>query len=60
MKRNCGTGQKGQVQTISIPLHYSSDSYWGQANYFAEKAKYSDVFAFTSTDGTKELLLAKV
>ena len=41
-------------------MHYSSEGLWGQANYFAEKASYSDKYAFTSAGGTKELLLAKV
>ena len=41
-------------------MRFSSEGLWGQANYFAEKASYSDKYAFKSTDGTKELLLAKV
>ena len=41
-------------------MRYSSEGLWGQANYFAEKASYSDKYAFKSGDGTKELLLAKV
>ena len=41
-------------------MRFSSEGVWGQANYFAEKASYSDKYAFKSTDGTKELLLAKV
>ena len=41
-------------------MRYSSEGLWGQANYFAEKASYSDRYAFTSAGGTKELLLAKV
>ena len=41
-------------------MRFSSEGLWGQANYFAAKASYSDVFAFKSLVGTKELLLAKV
>ena len=41
-------------------MRYSSKGLWGLANYFAEKASYSNKYAFTSPDGTKELLLAKV
>ena len=41
-------------------MRFSSEGLWGQANYFAEKASYSDKYAFKSADGTKELLLAKV
>jgi hypothetical protein len=41
-------------------MRFSSEGLWGQANYFAEKASYSDKYALRSTDSTKELLLAKV
>ena len=41
-------------------MRHSSQGLWGLANYFAEKASYSDKYALTSLDGTKELLLAKV
>ena len=41
-------------------MRFSSEGLWGQANYFAEKASYSDKYTFKSTDGTKEMLLAKV
>lgn len=41
-------------------MRFSSEGLWGQANYFAEKASYSDKYAFKSTDGTREMLLAKV
>ena len=41
-------------------MRFSSKGLWGLANYFAEKASYSDKYAFTFPDGTKELLLAKV
>ena len=41
-------------------MRYSSEGLWGQANYFAEKASYSNKYALSSTGGTKELLLAKV
>ena len=41
-------------------MRHSSEGLWGRANYFAEKASYSDKYAYTSTDGSKELLLAKV
>ena len=41
-------------------MRYSSEGLWGQANYFAEKASYSDAYAFRSGNGARELLLAKV
>ena len=41
-------------------MRYSLEGLWGRANYFAVKASYSDMYAFKSLDGTKELLLAKV
>jgi O-acetyl-ADP-ribose deacetylase (regulator of RNase III) len=41
-------------------MRFSLKGLWGLANYFAEKASYSDKYAFTFPDRTKELLLAKV
>ena len=41
-------------------MRYSSEGMWGQANYFAEKASYSNSFACELTDGNREILLAKV
>ena len=41
-------------------MRFSLQGLWGQANYFAEMASYSDHYAFKSTDGTKEILIAKV
>ena len=41
-------------------MRFSSKGLWGLANYFAEKASYSNKYAFMSPDGAKELLLAKV
>ena len=33
---------------------------WGQANYFAVNARYSRKFAHCTSDGSKELILARV
>ena len=41
-------------------MRYSSEGMWGQANYFAEKASYSNSYAYELTDGSREMLLAKV
>lgn len=41
-------------------MRYSSQGMWGQANYFAEKASYSNSYAYELTDGSREILLAKV
>ena len=41
-------------------MRYSSKGMWGQANYFAEKASYSNSYAHELTDGNREILLAKV
>ena len=41
-------------------MRYSSAGMWGQANYFAEKASYSNSYAYEFSDGTREMLLAKV
>jgi hypothetical protein len=41
-------------------MRFSSNGSWGLANYFAEKASYSDKYAFAFPDCSKELLLAKV
>ena len=41
-------------------MRYSSEGMWGQANYFAEKASYSNSYACELTDGNREMLLAKV
>ena len=41
-------------------MRYSSEGMWGQANYFAVKASYSNAYAFQLSDGTREILLAKV
>ena len=41
-------------------MRYSSNGMWGQANYFAEKASYSNSYAYELGDGTNEILLAKV
>ena len=41
-------------------MRYSSQGMWGKANYFAEKASYSNSYAYELTDGSREILLAKV
>ena len=42
-------------------MRYSREGMWGQANYFAEMAKYSDTYAYYDPNsGLKELILAKV
>ena len=38
---------------------FSREGMWGQANYFAVKAEYSDSYAYHK-DGNKEMILAKV
>ena len=39
---------------------YSSTGMWGLANYFAVNANYSHDYAYTRSDGTKEMFMAKV
>ena len=41
-------------------MRFSSQGSWGQANYFAADASYSDSYAYVKTDGNKELFLARV
>ena len=41
-------------------MRFSSQGMWGQANYFAADAQYSDSYAYVKTDGNKELFLARV
>ena len=42
-------------------MRFSSEGMWGQANYFAMKARYSDTYAYQHPGNqTKELLVAKV
>ena len=41
-------------------MRFSSQGMWGQANYFAADASYSNAYACEKTNGNKELLLAKV
>ena len=41
-------------------MRFSRDGFWGQANYFAVDAWYSDQFAHQRGDGQREILLAKV
>ena len=33
---------------------------WGQANYFAEDAKFADSYAYVPSEGLKQLIVAKV
>ena len=41
-------------------MRYSSAGLWGLANYFAVKASYSDLYAYTRPDGYKEMFMVKV
>ena len=41
-------------------MRFSSQGLWGQANYFAADAQYSDSYAYVKTNGNKELFLARV
>ena len=41
-------------------MRFSRDGMWGQANYFAVDADYSDQYAYQRSDSQKEILLAKV
>ena len=41
-------------------MRFSCSGMWGQGNYFAEKASYSDNYAYQDPNGTKQFFLAKV
>jgi len=41
-------------------MRFSRQGMWGQGNYFAEKAEYSDNYAYQGHRGLKQLFLAKV
>ena len=41
-------------------MRFSRSGMWGQGNYFAEKASYSDNYAYQHPNDTKQLFLAKV
>lgn len=41
-------------------MRFSRSGMWGQGNYFAEKASYSDTYAYQAPNGTKQFFLAKV
>lgn len=41
-------------------MRFSSKGMWGQANYFAVNASYSNAYAYRTPSGCKEILLAKV
>ena len=41
-------------------MRFSCSGMWGQGNYFAEKASYSDNYAYQHSNGTKQFFLAKV
>ena len=45
---------------VGFDMRYSSTGMWGQANYFAEKASYSDRYAHRTIDGFHEMFYAKV
>ena len=41
-------------------MRFSRSGMWGQGNYFAEKASYSNNYAYRHPDGIKQFFLAKV
>ena len=45
---------------IGFDMRYSNSGMWGQANYFAEKASYSNSYAHPRYDGSREMFFAKV
>ena len=58
-------GSRSRAQMIydseeGFDMRFSSKGMWGEANYFAEKASYSNSYAYERDDGTREILLAKV
>ena len=52
--------QEIYTSQVGFDVRYSNCGKWGWANYFAEKASYSDTYAHTTPDGTKEIFLVKV
>ena len=55
--------QQIYASQIGFDVRCSNNGLWGQANYFAEKASYSDAFAHSTSDGIgsmKEIFLVKV
>jgi len=41
-------------------MRFGRAGMWGNGNYFAVNASYSDNYAYSSSDGTKQMFLAKV
>ena len=41
-------------------MRYSNQGMWGQANYFAVNASYSNDYCYRTSDGFKEIFLVKV
>ena len=41
-------------------MRFSSSGLWGQGNYFALKASYSDSYAYRLPNGSKQMFLVKV
>ena len=41
-------------------MRYCAKGMWGQANYFAASARYSDAYAYAEQNGRKVMFLAKV
>ena len=41
-------------------MRFSRSGMWGQGNYFAEKASYSNNYAYRHPNGTRQFFLAKV
>ena len=59
-----GTSQTRPDQIFSseegFDMRFSAKGLWGEANYFAENASYSDHYAFKTYNGDKQILLARV
>ena len=45
---------------VGFDMRYSAQGMWGQANYFAVNASYSDSYAHQKGGGLKEIFLVKV
>ena len=45
---------------VAFDMRFSAKGMWGQANYFAVNASYSDGYAFHKGNGLKEMFLVKV
>ena len=52
--KNIYDGEEG------FDMRYSAKGMWGQANYFAVNASYSDRYTYQASDGSREMFLVKV